>query len=89
MLFQLCQPSLHLYILDAVRVADLSLGPASPVIGAVRVLRSRRRADGSVMLELGLEADALSIQATLAGKLAAVGIPFGEAVQVDISLTPR
>ena len=50
---------------DSMRLESFELDAAPPGISSARVLRSRRRADGSVMLELGLAAERLSSALTV------------------------
>lgn len=77
--------------LDTVRLERFDLDDAPPAVASARVLRSRRRADGSVMLELGLAVDRLSSALTVTSKVATLGIPLNismsfQATRLDLRL---
>ena len=63
-------------ILETMTLERFDLSDAPPGLASARVLRSRRRADGSVMLELGVAADELGSSLVVAGKVAGLGIPL-------------
>jgi hypothetical protein len=72
-------------VLESVQLESFELDDAPPGIASARVLRSRRRADGSVMLELGLSAERLCSALAVTGKVAGLGIPLNISVAFQAS----
>jgi len=62
-----------LYLVCPLRNSFAPVPPAPRPCPPARVLRSRRRADGSVMLELGVVADRLCSALVITGRVAGLG----------------